>query len=62
MANTGYLIYGQRERQVSYDNGVTWTTDLIEPNTYPDGTPVYTGELGTIGPYIAPVYDPISCP
>lgn len=58
MANTGYKIFKNRERQISTDGGLTWITDLTEPNTDASGNPVYSGS----GPYIPPVYDVLLCP
>ena len=62
--NTGYKIYLNRRRLTLdpngsiYYNGLTWSTDITEPNTDVYGNPVYTGQ----GPYFPPVFDTASCP
>lgn len=64
MANTGYKIYLNRRRLILdpngsiFYNGLTWSSDLTEPNSDVLGNPIFTG----VGPYFPPVYDISSCP
>lgn len=64
MSFTGYKIYLNRRRLILdengtiFYNGLTWSSDLTEPNSDILGNAILSG----IGPYFPPVYDDISCP
>lgn len=64
MSNTGNKVYLNRRRlyedidgPISY-NGLTWSSNLTEPNTNMYGQPVYSG----VGPYFPPILDLSACP
>lgn len=64
MANTGYKIYLNRRRLILdpsgsiFYNGLTWSSDLTEPNSDILGNPILSG----LGPYFPNVYDIATCP
>lgn len=64
MSFTGYKIYLNRRRLILdengtiFYNGLTWSSDLTEPNSDILGNAILSG----LGPYFPNVYDITSCP